>query len=307
MTVAQAAPHGGSVPELLRQVRRLEVVARQNVASWAPGESLTSILGRGLVFHEPRKYVPGEPARRIDWNITARVGEPYVRVHQEERRREIFLAVDVSPSMHVGFTRRTKLETAVELAATLAASAIDGGDRVGYVTFADRVLDEGRPRGGRSQLFRVLRALLGATAPWTREVPESDPRQAIHAVQRSRGRRLVVFLVSDFIDHDVPEDLKYVQARHDVSLLHVYDPLEYAASAPVVLRGRATEGRPVRRAVRLGEGESLAARTGFLRSQAARHGIATASFSTAEPVAQALGRLFHGKRRRRRSGPTTLR
>lgn len=302
MTVAGVAPHGAPVSELLRQVRRLEVVARQNVASWAPGEYLTSILGRGLVFHEPRKYVPGEPARRIDWNITARVGEPYVRVHQEERRREVFLAVDVSPSMHVGFARRTKLETAVELAATLAASAIDAGDRVGYVLFADRVLAEERPRGGRRQLFRVLRALLGATAPWARPVAESDPRQAIHAIQRSRGRRFVVFLVSDFIDHDVPEDLKYVQARHDVSLLHVYDPLEHVAGAPVVLRGRAPEGREVLRTIRPGEGESLEARTAFLRGQAARHGIATASFSTAEPVARALGRLFHGKRRRRRFG-----
>lgn len=301
MTVAERAAADIPVSELLRQVRRLELVARRNVASWAPGESLTSILGRGLVFHEPRKYVAGEPARRIDWNITARVGEPYVRVHQEERRREIFLAVDVSPSMHVGFSRRTKLETAIELAATLAVSAIDGGDRVGYVTFADQVLDESRPRGGREQLFRVLRALLGSTSPWARRVAESDPRQAIHAIQRSRGRRFVVFLVSDFIDHDVPEDLKYVQARHDVSLLHVYDPLEYVASAPVLLRGQAPEGRHIFRTFRPGEDESLEARAGFLRAQAARHGIAAASFSTAEPVAHALGRLFHGKRRQRRT------
>ncbi len=312
---APAAATAAEAGELLRRVRRLELVARRNAAGLRPGDYLTAVLGRGLVFQEARRYVPGQPARLIDWNITARVGEPYVRVHQEERQREIVLAVDVSPSMHTGFQAKTKLEVAVELAATLAVSAVDAGDRVGWVVFADRVLDEAPPRGGRAQLFRALRALLAAAAPWERPVEVSDPRLAIHAVQAQRGTgRRVVFLVSDFVDHDVPDDLRYVQARHDAALLHVYDPLELAAggggAAGAAVDPRAVddglprlpavapEGR--RRGVfRPGELGTLAETEAFLRREAGRHGIAVASISTAEPVAASLTRYFHRRRVRR--------
>lgn len=300
--MARPAPRGtgdaGDAADLLARVRRLELVARRNAAGLLAGDYLTSILGRGLVFHEARRYVPGQPARLIDWNITARVGEPYVRVHQEERQREVMLAVDVSPSMHGGWQEKTKLEVAVELAATLAVSAVDAGDRVGWVTFADRVLASAPPRGGRPQLFRALRALLDATAPWERRVVVSDPRAAIHAVQRFRGHRFVVFLISDFVDHDVPDDLRYVQARHDVALLHVYDPLELAAGgddAPL-LAAAAPEGG-ARGVLRPGEAGTVEQVEELLRRAAGGRGIAVASFSTAEPVATALSRYFHSRKR----------
>jgi len=296
-----ASEAASQAADLLRAVRALELTARRNVAALTQGAYSTSILGRGLVFHEPRKYVPGEPARYIDWNITARLAEPYVKVHQEERQREVFLALDVSPSMHTGFQDKTKLEHAVELAATLAVSAIETGDRVGCVLFADRALAVERPLAGRRHLFRVLRALLDHTAPWTRPVSESDPRAAVHAIQRLRGHRFVVFLISDFIDHDVPEDLKYVQARHDVSLLHVYDPVEYATTDAVRFAARAPEGDARRRVMQPGETGSLEEIEGFLRREAGRHRIAVEPFPTDRPVAHALNLLFHRRRRRRRS------
>jgi uncharacterized protein (DUF58 family) len=231
---------------LLRDVRLLELIARRNAAGVLAGDYASAVLGSGLVFHEARRYVQGEPARLIDWNITARAGEPYVRVHQEERQREIVVALDVSPSMHVGFQARTKLEYAVELAATLAVSAIEGGDRLGWVVFADRALEVARPRPGRAQLFRGLQAMLAHTGPWTRPVAVSDPRAAIHAIEGQRGGRYVVFLISDFIDHDVPEDLRYLRARHDVSLLHVFDPVEYAPPGPVAFEAVSlASNRPV--------------------------------------------------------------
>lgn len=312
---AASAPDAAARPsaELLRRVRHLELAARRNTAGHLPGDYLTAFLGRGLVFHEARRYVDGEPARHIDWNITARVGEPYVRVHQLERQREVFVCLDASPSMHGGWQEKSKLEVAVELAATLAVSAVDAGDRLGWVTFADRVLAQGPPRPGRGALFAALAAFLAAAEPWQRAVEESDPRAAIHAVERHRGRRCVVFLISDFIDHDVPEDLKYVRARHDVSLLHVYDPLEYAAAigerpadggqrdAAVVLPAVAPEGR---RGVagRLqplapDESASLPQMEDFLHREAARHRIAVAPFSTAAPVADSLRRFFYRRRR----------
>lgn len=315
--------HGAASPGTAREaaalqarVRRLELVARKNAATLRPGDYLTAILGHGMVFHEARRYVAGEPARLIDWNITARVGEPYVRVHQEERQREVMLALDVSPSMHGGFQDKTKLELAVELAATLAVSAVDAGDRLGWVTFADRVLEEARPGGGRGHLFRALRALLDAAAPWDRPVAVSDPRQAIHALegQRRTGRR-VVFLISDFVDHDVPDDLRYLRARDDVALLHVYDPLELPDGSPRhAVAGFAGGGRSAAaprwpaaapeggrrgRFAPAGGTLSLAAAEGELARQAARHRVGVASFSTAAPVAASLARYLHSRRGRR--------
>ncbi len=285
---------------LLRRVERLTLVARRNVAGLAPGDYQTAIRGQGLLFHEARHYQPGEPARRIDWNISARLDEPYVRVDLEERQRDVMIALDVSPSMHVGFQHLTKLELAVELAATLAASAVAAGDRLGHVIFADQVLDRSGPRSGRGQLFRVLRSLLAHTAPWQRRVRVSDPRAAIHAVERRRRGRFVVFLISDFLDHDVEADLRFLRPRHEVSLLRVVDPLEVATSAaavPVVLRARDPEGYRVA-SVRPGEtGDPVGA---AVAAAARRQGIALTSFSTADPIGPGLNRLFFDKRRRTR-------
>ncbi len=284
--------------ELLTAVRELELVARRNVSSLLAGNYLTTIPGQGIEFHEARRYVPGEPARSIDWKMTARLGRPYVRVHLEERQREIFVALDVSPSMHAGWQQRTKLETAVELAATLAVSAVGAGDRLGLLTFADRVLLVMTPRPGRRQLFRVLKALVAARDAAPRPAPVSDPRAAIHAVQRLRGRRFVIFLISDFIDHDLPDDLRYVQRRHDLSLLHVYDPLEYGPPGPVRLAVRSPEGAAGWSVLRPGATGDLAAMEAFLERTAGRQGVARASISTADPVGGALADFFHRKRRR---------
>lgn len=288
------------IAELLRRVQTLELIGRRNAAGLRPGDYQTAVRGRGLLFEEPRKYVPGDEARRIDWNITARLGgDPHVRVHLEERQRDVMVLLDVSPSMHFGSRRHTKLEIAVELAATLAVAATDAGDRLGHVLFADRALAETRPRAGRAQLFRMLQQMLENTAPWRREVGVSDPRAAIHAVEKNRGR-FAIFLISDFIDHDVPDDLRYLRARHDVTLLHVYDPLEFAAHpqtrhAPR-LAGRASEGASDASPLRLGGGESLEQMQAFLRRRCGELRMDFASFSTLYPARFDLRAFFHRRR-----------
>ncbi len=292
------AQHDERIPRLLRDIRVLELTARKNAAGLLSGDYQTSIRGAGMIFHESRKYVPGEPVRSIDWNVTARLGEPYVKVNLEERQREVFIALDVSPSMHAGFQDKTKLEFAVELAATIGASAIEGGDRLGWVLFADRALAMDRPRGGAAQLFRFLRAMLTHTGPWQRPVGESDPRAAVGAIQSSRRGRYVVFMISDFIDHDVPEDLKYLRPRHDVSLLHVYDPAEFALDRAVIFGGYSPEASGVRRWLAPGSTGSLDDMQAFLRREAGRLRLAVSSLSTASPVADALGEFFHLKRSR---------
>ena len=287
--------------QLLRQIQLLELAARRNAANLLTGDYATSILGRGLIFEENRKYEPGQPARWIDWNVTARTGEPYVKIHRQERQRDIFLAVDVSPSMHTGFQSKTKLEFAVELAATLAVSAIEEGDRLGLVVFADEVLGALRPRPGGRQLFRTLRTLLHHTTPWKRPVAVSDPRTAIHAIQRHRGRRFVVFLISDFLDHDIPDDLKYFSTRHDVSLLHVFDPVEYAdeATGGALFPGTSPEGPSRRRGwLRPGAEKGVATMGHFLKTHGGRYRIDAASLSTAATVTAGMAAFFHQKRRR---------
>lgn len=284
---------------LLKRTRVLEIIARRNVSSILSGEYLTGVPGEGLEFHEARHYVPGDPVRHIDWNMTARMDEPYVRTYLEEREREVIVAVDVSPSMRTGWQERTKIETAVEIAATLAASAVSAGDKVGLVTFDDAARDVLRPRSGRAQLMRVVRSLLERMDAEPRAVKESDPRAAIHAVQAWRNRRFVVFLVSDFVDHDVPEDLAYMRRQHDVSLLHVFDPLEYppdGSKSPLRMPVFAPEGPRNAGWWRPGDTEDFATVTGFLGRAARKRGIFAESISTADPVGPALAAFFHHKR-----------
>ena len=286
-----------SAEDLIRRVRHLELAARKNVGSLLAGDWQTTFVGDGLEFHEARRYVEGDPVRRIDWHLSARLDEPHVRVDREERQREVVLAVDVSPSMHSGFGRRTKLETAVELAATLAVSAVEAGDRLGLILWADKVLAQLQPRGGRRQLFEALRLLLDHTRPWTRAVGESDSRQAVHSIERRRGRRFVIFFVSDFLDYDVPDDLRHLRHRHDVSLLHVIDPFETLPSSPVRFGAASPEGR-----ARVGQVAPEA--TGpdpyeDLRTKAARLRIATLKVSTDDDVAARLGGFLNRKRARR--------
>jgi uncharacterized protein (DUF58 family) len=280
---------------ILSQLRALEIVARRNVSSLYTGNYLTTVRGSGMEFNEARHYVHGDPERHIDWNMTARLDEPFVRTYLEEREREVIIALDVSASMHTGWQERGKLETAIELAATLGLSAIEAGDRLGYLTFHERVVDFSRPVGGKRQLYTFLRSLVRqpmVTPPRTRA---SDPRAAIHAIQALRGRRFVVFIVSDFIDHDVPDDLRFVGQRHDVSLAHIYDPFEYAGPGPVRMLAAAPEGRAATRSIGPEASGSLEQMQRFLAETAARYGLLTFSLATTMPVGRTLSDFFHRK------------
>jgi len=284
---------------IYESVRTLELVARHNVAGALQGDYVTAFKGSGLLFEEPRRYVAGDPVRTIDWNITARTGEPYVRVHREERQREVALLLDVSPSMHLGYQRRTKIETAIELAATVATSSVGGGDRLSLITFADRVLDRVPARGGRGQLWRVLSSLVSAAQPWERAVALSDPREAIHELEGRRSGPLVVFLVTDCVDRDVPEDLRYLRPRHDVSLLQVHEPFESAPTRHLRLPLVSPEGPVSSRTSHPGSEGRYAPDSSALALECARLGIAFTSVTTGASVPRALADHFHRKQHSR--------
>lgn len=284
---------------LLKAVRHLELVARRNVSSLLAGNYRSTIIGRGMDFHEARRYIQGESIRQIDWKITARMGEPYVKTYLEERQREIFIVLDISPSMFCGFRRRTKLETAMEIAATIAVSAIDEGDKLGFLSFSDQVEQLARPEMGRARLFALLEAMMRFREEGPSDCEVSDPRVAIRALEEFRGHRFVIFLLSDFLDGDVPEDLKYLSARHDLSLLHLYDELDFESSPWVSIPGRSPEGRrmPVVSAPR--PPDKLGGLGAFqlnLAMAAARHGCHSASFSTGDDISRSLAAFFHQRR-----------
>lgn len=295
---------------LLRRVRALELVAERNVSSLLTGSYVTTFRGQGLDFHEARKYIPGESVRRIDWRMTARMREAYVQVHNEERRREVFVAVDTSRSMATGWQQRNKLETAIEVAATLGLAAVRTGDRLGHVLFTDRVEALAPPRPGRISLFLLLRRLLEALDQSSGAPPAagagtlSDVRAAIHAVQEFRGKRFVVFLISDFVDADLGDDLRYLERRHDTTLVRIEDPMEAARPHPALRRlVRSPEGDSRLGAHDAHGAEAHAAHRAAVDRQARRSRAFALDVDTAADIGPALHRGLYRKRLRARRAP----
>jgi uncharacterized protein (DUF58 family) len=185
------------VVELLGRVRRVEIVAKRVVNDLFAGQYKSVFRGRGMEFSEVREYLPGDDIRSIDWNVTARAGKPFIKRFVEERELTILFLVDISASGVFGF-RRSKLETAIEIAATLMFSALKNNDKVGLVTFADQVIDFYRPRKGRANVLHLIRELL-VVEPATRR---TNMKAVLDYVNRIQKRRAVIFLLSDFF---VPE------------------------------------------------------------------------------------------------------
>jgi len=181
------------VTELIKKVRQVEIVARRTVNELFAGQYKSVFRGRGMEFSEVREYQPGDDIRSIDWNVTARTGKPFIKRFDEERELTILFLVDVSKSGLFG-SQRSKIETAVETAATLMFSALKNNDKVGLITFADQVLHFYRPRKGKSNVLHLLRELIAVEPTGD----QTDLLSALDYVNRTQKRRAVVFLLSDF-------------------------------------------------------------------------------------------------------------
>lgn len=287
------------VNDLIKQVTELELIARKNAHSLLAGDYITSIAGKGLQFHEARKYIIGDPVRMIDWNMTARLGEAYVKTFLEEREREIVIALDASPSMFTGFQERTKIEFAIEMAATIAFSAIKSRDKVGYVIFNDTAIEVGKPTSGKVQLFRMLKSFLThAETERENKKNNSDIRAVLKSLQKFKKSRFAVFIISDFIDKDIPEDLKYARAEHDLNMLHIYDPLEYTSNSDIFFPAYSPEeGSIMPSVIQPGQAGSLAEMKEYLKTAALKYNITYSSFDTRLEIGTALKEFFHFKKR----------
>lgn len=214
----------GVPPEVMRQVKLLELRTRGLVNSLFSGEYRSVFKGQGMEFSEVREYQAGDEVRSIDWNVTARMRRPYVKRYIEERELTVMLAVDLSGSERFGTRRRFKSELATELSAVLAMTAIRNNDRVGILLFTDRVEHVVPPRKGRRHALRLIRDLL-VFEPRGRG---TDIAGVTDYLNKMLAHKTIIFLVSDFVAENVERPLKLLAQRHDVVAVSVEDPSELA-------------------------------------------------------------------------------
>jgi uncharacterized protein (DUF58 family) len=208
--------------EVIRQIRRLQLTARRAVEDLLGGEYHSVFKGAGLAFEEVRAYQPGDDIRAIDWNVTARMGQPFIKRFIEERELTVFLAVDCSGSQQFGSRAQQKREIAAELAAVLAFSAISNNDRVGLVQFTDRVERFLPPRRGTRHVLRLIRDVLF----YQPERRKTSLREGLNYLNRVLHRRTIVFLLSDFLDQGFESAFKRTGRRHDLIAIRISDPRE---------------------------------------------------------------------------------
>jgi len=208
--------------EILKKVKRIEITTKGMVNDVFSGEYHSVFKGRGMEFSEVREYQIGDDIRTIDWNVTARMGHPYVKVFEEERELTVMLLVDVSSSGNFGTYERMKGEIAIEICALLAFSAIKNNDKVGLIIFTDKIEKFIPPKKGKSHVLRVLRELLYHEPQGT----QTDIAEALEYLNRITKRRSVVFLVSDFINAGYEKALQIANRRHDMVAITVTDPRE---------------------------------------------------------------------------------
>ncbi|MFO0842514.1 MAG: DUF58 domain-containing protein [Gemmataceae bacterium] len=210
--------------EILRQVRRLQLKARRAVEDLLGGEYHSVFRGAGIAFEEVRAYQPGDDVRGIDWNVTARMGQPFVKRYIEERERTVVLAIDASGSLAFGTGRQSKREVAAELAAILAFSAVSNNDRVGLVQFSDHIEHYLPPRKGGKHVLRLIRDVL-FFEPSRRG---TSLRHGLDHLNRVLRRRAIVFLFSDFLDLDYDKPFRRTARRHELIAVRLSDPREEA-------------------------------------------------------------------------------
>jgi len=213
--------------EVLKQIRAVQLKAGHLVTDALAGNYLSAFKGRGMEFDEVREYVPGDDVRSIDWNVTARMGAPYIKVLREERELTLMLMVDVSPSLAAGGGTRTRSEVAAELAAVLAFLAIRNNDKVGLLVFSDHVEQFIPPKKGRAHVWRIIREVLTHKGRGS----STDIGAALDAALRYVPRRSLCFLISDFWAQGFERAVKAAAQRHDLVAVRVDDPREHQLPA----------------------------------------------------------------------------
>jgi uncharacterized protein (DUF58 family) len=208
--------------EILKKIKRIQLKTNYLANEIFAGEYISAFRGRGMEFEEVREYQPGDEIRTIDWNVTARMGRPFVKVYREEREMNVMILVDMSATLDFGTRERFKRETAAEVAAVLAYAAVKSNDKIGLMMFTDRVEKYIPAKKGRGHVYRVIQEIL-TFQPTQRG---TNIRVSLEYLMRVMHRHSICFLVSDFLDEGYERALSLAKARHDMVCIQLYDPSE---------------------------------------------------------------------------------
>lgn len=208
--------------DIIRKIRRIEITTSKLVTDMLSGQYESVFKGRGIEFDEVREYQPGDEIRSIDWNVTARMGHPFIKKYVEERQLTVMILLDASGSSYFGTSKRLKSELAAEVSAVLAFAAIQNKDRVGLIIFTDRVEKFIPPRKGPSHVLRVIREAL-YFKPKGRG---TDIAGCLRYLDGVTARRVVAFIISDFFAKDYKKALSLANKRHDAVAITITDPRE---------------------------------------------------------------------------------
>ena len=216
--------------ELLQKVRKIEIKTRGLSRNIFAGEYHSQFKGRGMAFSEVREYQPGDDVRSIDWNVTARMNRPYIKIYEEERELTVMLLIDVSGSRNFGTISQMKRDTMAEVAATLAFSTIENNDKVGVIFFSDQIEKFIPPKKGKSHVLHIIRELLS----FEPERTGTDINAALQYLTNAQKRRCAAFLISDLMDPKLVESresrveslvdpIVIASRKHDLNIIQIYD------------------------------------------------------------------------------------
>ncbi len=286
--------------ELLKKVRRIQIKTKRLVNDAIGGEYHSIFKGKGLEFSEVREYVPGDDIRAIDWNVTARMGFPFVKRFREERELTIMLIVDVSPSMDFGEREKTKRELMAEICALIGFSALENNDKVGLIAFSDKIERFIPPKKGSKQLLRIIRDLLEIE---TRG--KTDIKEALEYFLRVQKKKSIAFLVSDFHARGFEKEISLASMKHDLIPVKIHSPFE-TDPPKGVFRILPLEGdKPVvvdfsSKKVRKVFAENVRLREEYLFGLFGKYGLDYLDIKTDDDVYAAFRKFFNMRKRKLR-------
>jgi len=280
--------------ELIKKVRKIEIKTKGLTNHIFSGEYHSAFKGRGMSFSEVRNYQYGDDVRNIDWNVTARTGDPYIKIFEEERELTVMLLIDVSKSAFFGTHSQFKNELITEISAVLAFSAINNNDKVGCILFSDHPEMYISPQKGRKHTLRIIRELIN----YKPKQPGTDIGKALQYLNNVVKKKCICFVLSDFQDKDYFSALRIVSKHHDTIAVHVFDPKEEELPDMGLLQVIDAEtGEPgildtTSKSVRDSYTKWYSENIGFLQKSVVRCGADLISIKTDEPYIKALMTFF---------------
>ena len=209
-------------PELMQKIRSIQIKTGHMVTDLMAGEYVSAFKGRGMEFNAVREYAPGDDIRLIDWNVTARIGQPFIKEFKEERELTVMLIVDVSSSGEFGSAGKFKNEVSAEVASILAFAAIRNNDKIGLIVFSDKIEHYIPPKKGKSHVLRIIRELL----EFQPKSKKTDLSEAIKFLSNVMKKKAIVFVLSDFMTDDYDQTMKIAANKHDITGIRIFDSRE---------------------------------------------------------------------------------